>query len=113
MQRSAWAPMYCLTEFFVGGETAGGKNYRAGAEFDGLAVAFADQADDSVIFNDQADAFDAVEITAAETEKFMFETGDGARADILFVDRSKGDFALLIEPDSSRRGFFDGDTDGL
>ena len=56
-----------LDQFFVGGEAAGGKNSRAGAEFDGLAVAFADQADDSVIFNDQADAFDAVEITAAET----------------------------------------------
>ncbi len=78
-----------LDEFFVGGESAGGKNCRAGAQFDGLAVAFADQADDSVIFNDQADAFYAIEITAAEIEKLLFETRDGARADIFFVDRSK------------------------
>ena len=69
LQRSAWAPMYCLTSSLLAAKPPVVRIVARARSSIGLAVAFADQADDSVIFNDQTDAFDAVEITAAETHE--------------------------------------------
>ena len=102
-----------LDQLRVGAETAGSENRRAGTEFDLCAVLLGDQAGDAAVLDDKPDTFAPVQIAAAEIQKLFLEAQDGAATDILLIDRTVGDFALLIEPDPSRCSFFDLDTDSL
>src|SRR4029077_9705801 len=102
-----------LDQLRVGAEAAGGKNRGASAQFNLCAVLLGDQARDAAVLDDEPHTFAAVQIASAEIQKLFLEAGEGAAADVFLIDRAVGDFALLIEPDSSRSGLFDLDTDNL
>ena len=50
---------------------------------------------------------------AAELQELFLEAREGTAADVLLIDRAVGDFAFLVEPNSSRCGLLDLDTDSL
>ena len=67
----------------------------------------ADDARDATLFNDQSLRFDAVPVASTESLEAFFQLGEGASADVFFVNRCQRNFAGLIEPDSPGRTVVD------
>src|SRR5262249_22974042 len=102
-----------LDQLRVGAEAAGGKNRRASAQFGLCAVLLGDQACDTAVLDDEPHTFAAIQVASAEIQELFLEARESTAADVLLIDRAVGDFARLVEPNSSRCGLFDLDTDSL
>ena len=96
--------------FFVGAEAAGGEHSGAATKFNVFTGFVADDARDATLFNDQSLRFDAVQVASTESLEAFFQLGEGASADVFFVNRCERNFAGLIEPDSPGRTVVDFDA---